>query len=51
MVGVEYANNHGFAMQGLTFDFLSNLVFLSVGRVGSSADLIAQKVEFFEDFD
>jgi len=38
-------------MQRLASDFLSNYIFLSVGRVGSSTDLIAQKVEFVYDVD
>ena len=36
-------------MQRLASDFLSNYIFLSVGRVGSSTDLIVQKVVFVED--
>ncbi|RVX11081.1 DEAD-box ATP-dependent RNA helicase 52C [Vitis vinifera] len=35
----------------LAADFLSNYIFLSVGRVGSSTDLIVQRVEFVEDTD
>lgn len=38
-------------MQRLASDFLSNYVFLAVGRVGSSTDLIAQKVDYVEDMD
>lgn len=38
-------------MQGLASDFLSNYVFLAVGRVGSSTDLIAQRVEYVLDSD
>uniref|UniRef100_A0A7C9AE21 RNA helicase n=1 Tax=Opuntia streptacantha TaxID=393608 RepID=A0A7C9AE21_OPUST len=38
-------------IQRLASDFLSNYIFLSVGRVGSSTDLIAQKVEFVYDVD
>lgn len=30
-------------------DFLSNYIFLAVGRVGSSTDLIAQRVEYVEE--
>lgn len=37
--------------QRLAADFLSNYIFLSVGRVGSSTGLIAQKVELVEDMD
>lgn len=36
-------------IQRLASDFLSNYIFLSVGRVGSSTDLILQKVVFVED--
>ncbi|GAB4828299.1 DEAD-box ATP-dependent RNA helicase 52 [Ancistrocladus abbreviatus] len=38
-------------IQRLASEFLSNYIFLSVGRVGSSTDLIAQKVEFVPDVD
>uniref|UniRef100_A0A7N0TZ97 RNA helicase n=1 Tax=Kalanchoe fedtschenkoi TaxID=63787 RepID=A0A7N0TZ97_KALFE len=38
-------------IQKLASDFLSNYIFLSVGRVGSSTDLISQKVEHVEDMD
>ena len=38
-------------LQRLAADFLSNYIFLSVGRVGSSTDLIVQRVEFVEDTD
>ncbi|KAK9268554.1 hypothetical protein L1049_000308 [Liquidambar formosana] len=38
-------------IQRLASDFLSNYIFLSVGRVGSSTDLIAQRVELVEDMD
>ena len=38
-------------MQKLASDFLSNYVFLAVGRVGSSTDLIVQRVEFVHDTD
>ncbi|CAM8940117.1 unnamed protein product [Rhodiola kirilowii] len=38
-------------IQRLASDFLSNYIFLSVGRVGSSTDLISQKVELVEDMD
>ena len=40
-----------FIMQRLASDFLSNYVFLAVGRVGSSTDLIVQRVEFVHDSD
>ncbi|XP_057826004.2 DEAD-box ATP-dependent RNA helicase 52B [Cryptomeria japonica] len=33
-------------IQRLASDFLSNYIFLAVGRVGSSTDLIVQRVEF-----
>jgi ATP-dependent RNA helicase DDX3X len=32
-------------------DFLDNYIFLAVGRVGSSTDLIAQRVEFVQEAD
>ena len=38
-------------IQKLASDFLSNYVFLAVGRVGSSTDLIVQRVEFVHDTD
>lgn len=38
-------------IQRLAADFLKNYIFLTVGRVGSSTDLIAQKVEFVRDMD
>ncbi|PKI75733.1 hypothetical protein CRG98_003876 [Punica granatum] len=38
-------------IQMLASDFLSNYIFLTVGRVGSSTELIAQKVEFVEEKD
>ncbi|XP_062149083.1 DEAD-box ATP-dependent RNA helicase 52C-like isoform X2 [Alnus glutinosa] len=38
-------------IQRLASDFLSNYIFLAVGRVGSSTDLIAQRVEFVQDMD
>lgn len=38
-------------MQRLASDFLSNYVFLAVGRVGSSTDLIAQRVEYVLESD
>ncbi len=33
-------------IQRLASDFLSNYVFLTVGRVGSSTDLIVQHIEY-----
>ncbi|KAI7736610.1 hypothetical protein M8C21_033677 [Ambrosia artemisiifolia] len=36
-------------IQRMASDFLKNYIFLSVGRVGSSTDLIVQKVVFVED--
>ena len=39
------------SVQRLASDFLSNYIFLTVGRVGSSTDLIAQRVEFVQDMD
>lgn len=38
-------------MQKLASDFLSNYIFLSVGRVGSSTELIVQKIEPVQDMD
>ncbi|KAK9149671.1 hypothetical protein Scep_008428 [Stephania cephalantha] len=38
-------------IQRLASDFLSNYIFLAVGRVGSSTDLIQQRVEFVEEMD
>ncbi|KAG6492497.1 hypothetical protein ZIOFF_047460 [Zingiber officinale] len=39
------------AIQRLASDFLYNYIFLAVGRVGSSTDLIVQRVEFVPDSD
>ncbi|CAH1443846.1 unnamed protein product [Lactuca virosa] len=38
-------------IQRLTSDFLSNYIFLTMGRVGSSTDLIVQRVEFVQETD
>ncbi|CAL9751707.1 unnamed protein product [Musa acuminata subsp. burmannicoides] len=38
-------------IQRLASDFLSNYVFLTVGRIGSSTDLISQRVEYVPDVD
>ena len=38
-------------MQRMASDFLSNYIFLAVGRVGSSTDLIVQRVEFVQEAD
>lgn len=38
-------------MQRLASDFLANYIFLAVGRVGSSTDLIVQRVEFVHESD
>ncbi|XVF34689.1 hypothetical protein REPUB_Repub18cG0080600 [Reevesia pubescens] len=38
-------------IQRLASDFLSNYVFLAVGRVGSSTNLIVQRVELVQDMD
>ncbi|KAL9258993.1 DEAD-box ATP-dependent RNA helicase 37-like protein [Drosera capensis] len=38
-------------IQRLASDFLSNYIFLAVGRVGSSTDLIVQRVEFVQEND
>ncbi|KAL8546203.1 hypothetical protein ACS0TY_006060 [Phlomoides rotata] len=35
----------------LASDFLSNYIFIAAGKVGSSTDLIAQRVEFVPDMD
>lgn len=39
------------AVQRLASDFLSNYIFLAVGRVGSSTELIVQRVEFVHELD
>lgn len=38
-------------LQRLASDFLSNYIFVAVGRVGSSTDLIVQKVDYIQDMD
>lgn len=38
-------------LQRLASDFLSNYIFVAVGRVGSSTGLIAQKVDYVLDMD
>lgn len=38
-------------IQSLACDFLNDYIFLSVGRVGSTSENIAQRVEFVEDAD
>ncbi|KAJ8754559.1 hypothetical protein K2173_005720 [Erythroxylum novogranatense] len=38
-------------IQRLASDFLSNYIFLAVGRVGSSTDLILQRVEYVHESD
>ncbi|XP_074307029.1 DEAD-box ATP-dependent RNA helicase 37-like [Silene latifolia] len=38
-------------IQRLASDFLGNYIFLAVGRVGSSTDLIVQRVEFVHESD
>jgi ATP-dependent RNA helicase DDX3X len=38
-------------MQRMAADFLADYIFLAVGRVGSSTDLIVQRVEFVLDAD
>ncbi|KAK4404985.1 DEAD-box ATP-dependent RNA helicase 37 [Sesamum angolense] len=38
-------------IQRLASDFLSNYIFLAVGRVGSSTDLIVQRIEFVHESD
>ncbi|KAG0481919.1 hypothetical protein HPP92_010003 [Vanilla planifolia] len=38
-------------IQRLAADFLANYIFLAVGRVGSSTDLIVQRVEFVQESD
>ena len=40
-----------FLLQRLASDFLSNYIFLAAGKVGSSTDLIAQRVEYVHDAD
>jgi len=39
------------ALQRLASDFLASYIFLAVGRVGSSTDLIAQRVEYVLESD
>ncbi|KAH9616000.1 hypothetical protein KSS87_020874 [Heliosperma pusillum] len=38
-------------IQRLASDFLSNYIFLTVGKVGSSNDMIEQRVELVDDYD
>ncbi|KAH0736325.1 hypothetical protein KY285_012032 [Solanum tuberosum] len=38
-------------IQRLALDFLSSYIFLAVGRVGSSTDLIVQRVEYVQETD
>ncbi|KAL5975804.1 DEAD-box ATP-dependent RNA helicase 37 [Asimina triloba] len=38
-------------IQRLASDFMSNYIFLAVGRVGSSTDLISQRVEFVPEME
>lgn len=38
-------------LQRLASDFLANYIFLAVGRVGSSTDLIMQRVEYVQESD
>ncbi|KAF3453678.1 hypothetical protein FNV43_RR04119 [Rhamnella rubrinervis] len=38
-------------IQRLASDFLSNYIFVAVGRVGSSTDLIVQKIDYIQDMD
>ncbi|KAL8217249.1 hypothetical protein R6Q57_024086 [Mikania cordata] len=38
-------------IQSLASDFLANYIFLAVGRVGSSTDLIVQRVEYVQESD
>ncbi|KAF0894843.1 hypothetical protein E2562_003727 [Oryza meyeriana var. granulata] len=38
-------------IQRMASDFLENYIFLAVGRVGSSTDLIVQRVEFVQEAD
>lgn len=40
-----------YELQKLASDFLSNYVFLAVGRVGSSTELIVQKIESVQDME
>lgn len=47
-------SSHGylnFISQRLARDLLSNFIFLTAGKVGSSTDLIVQRVEFVPDID
>jgi ATP-dependent RNA helicase DDX3X len=43
--------SHVSFLQRLASDFLADYIFLAVGRVGSSTDLIAQRVEFVLEAD
>jgi len=38
-------------IQRLASDFLTNYIFLSIGRVGSTNDFIVQKIEYAEEYD
>lgn len=38
-------------LQKLAADFLSNYIFLAIGRVGSSTELIVQKVELVQEME
>lgn len=38
-------------LQRLASDFLANYIFIAAGKVGSSTDLIDQRVEFVHDMD
>jgi ATP-dependent RNA helicase DDX3X len=37
-------------IQRLAADFLNNYIFLAVGRVGSSSELITQRIKFAEEY-
>merc|ERR1719335_2106432 len=39
------------SIQKLAASFLDNYIFLTIGRVGSSTDLIDQEVKYVESFD
>jgi ATP-dependent RNA helicase DDX3X len=44
-------NSSYIVVQRMAADFLADYIFLAVGRVGSSTDLIVQRVEFVLDSD
>lgn len=53
MIGIKLfmMSLHLNALQRLASDFLASYIFLAVGRVGSSTDLISQRVEYVLESD